>query len=65
MALFEVLKEALWLRLLAATIKIKISEKIIIYKDNNGCISVANNPRRHEIKRYFYKVSFLYRLSRE
>ena len=48
MALFEVVKEALRLRLLTASIKIKILEQIIIYKDNNGCISVANNARSHK-----------------
>ena len=59
MALFEVVKEALWLRLLAASIKIKISEQIIMYKDNNGCISVAKNPRSHKrSKDIFIKYHF-------
>ena len=52
-------KKALWLRLLTASIKIKISEQIIIYKDNNGCRSVANNPRSHKrSKDIFIKYHF-------
>ena len=66
MALFEVVKKALWFRLLAASIKIKISEQIIVYKGNNGCISVANNRRSHKrSKDIVIKYQFLYRASRE
>lgn len=36
--------EALWLKSLAVSIKIDIDKPIIIYEDNNGCLSIANNP---------------------
>lgn len=44
MALFEGVREALCLRSLLNDINIKISEPIIMFEDNNGCISLANNP---------------------
>ena len=62
MALFEAVKEALWLRSLAASIKIKISEPIIIYEDNNGCISIANNPTSHKRSKH---IDIKYHFSRE
>jgi hypothetical protein len=29
---------------LANSINLKITDPIVIYEDNNGCISIANNP---------------------
>ncbi|CAK9833205.1 Copia protein [Anthophora retusa] len=48
MALFEAVREALWLKSLASSINLDISKPIIIYEDNNGCISIANNPSNHK-----------------
>ena len=43
-------------------IKIKISEPIIIYEDNNGCISIANNPTSHKRSKH---IDIKYHFSRE
>lgn len=48
MALFEGVREALWLKSLAASININITKPIVIYEDNNGCINIANNPTNHK-----------------
>lgn len=48
MALFEAVREALWLKSLAVSINVNIEKPIIIYEDNNGCISIANNPTNHK-----------------
>ena len=40
-------------------IKIEISKPIIIYEDNNGCISIANNPTsRKRLKHIDIKYHF-------
>lgn len=62
MALFEAVKEALWLKSLATSINIIISEPIIIYEDNNGCISIANNPTNHKRSKH---INIKYHFSRE
>lgn len=48
MALFEAVREALWLKSLATSLNVNPSKSIIIYEDNNGCISIANNPTSHK-----------------
>lgn len=48
MALFEAVREALWLRSLAKGLNIDVLKSIVIYEDNNGCISIANNPTNHK-----------------
>ena len=62
MALFKAVQEALWLRSLAASIKIQIAEPIIIYEDNNSCISIANNPTSHKRSKH---IDIKYHFSRE
>ncbi|KAG6439518.1 hypothetical protein O3G_MSEX000841 [Manduca sexta] len=62
MALFEAVKEALWLRSLAVSIKIDIDKPIIIFEDNNGCISIANNPTSHKRSKH---IDIKYHFSRE
>lgn len=62
MALFEAVREALWLKSLATSININISEPITIYEDNNGCISIANNPTNHKRSKH---IDIKYHFSRE
>ncbi|CAH2207849.1 jg3075, partial [Pararge aegeria aegeria] len=62
MALFEAVREALWLKSLAASININIVNPIIIYEDNNGCISIANNPTNHKRTKH---IDIKYHFSRE
>ncbi|CAK9796582.1 Copia protein [Anthophora quadrimaculata] len=62
MALFEAVREALWLKSLASSINLDISKPIIIYEDNNGCISIANNPSNHKKSKH---IDIKYHFSRE
>lgn len=54
MALFESVKEALWLKSLANSINIHILEPIKIFEDNNGCISIASNPSSHKRSKHIH-----------
>lgn len=62
MALYEAVREALWLKSLAASINIVVDKPIIIYEDNNGCISIANNPTNHKRSKH---IDIKYHFSRE
>ena len=62
MALFEAVKEAMWLKSLATSINVIIAEPIVIYEDNTGCISIANNPTSHKRSKY---IDIKYHFSRE
>lgn len=62
MALFEAVREALWLKSLAQSINIKVTKPIIIYEDNNGCISIASNPTSHKRSKH---IDIKYHFSRE
>lgn len=62
MALFEAVREALWLKSLAISICINITKPIIIFEDNNGCISIANNPTNHKRSKH---IDIKYHFSRE
>lgn len=62
MALYEGVREALWLKSLAISIHINIDKPIIIYEDNNGCISIANNPTNHKRSKH---IDIKYHFSRE
>lgn len=62
MALYEAVKEALWLKSLAESINLKINKPIILYEDNNGCISIANNPTSHKRSKH---IDIKYHFSRE
>ena len=62
MALFEAVKEAMWLKSLATSINVIIAEPIVIYEDNTGCISIANNPTSHKRSKH---IDIKYHFSRE
>ena len=62
MALFEAVKEEMWLKSLAISNYVIIAEPIVIYEDNNGCISIANNPTSHKRSKHIDKK---YHFSRE
>lgn len=62
MALFEAVREALWLKSLASSIYVNITQPIVIYEDNNGCISIANNPTNHKRSKH---IDIKYHFSRE
>lgn len=48
MALFEAVREALWLKSLAKGIRYEIEMPIKINEDNQGCISIANSSSCHK-----------------
>ena len=52
MALYEAVKEALWLKSLASTIHIHLNNGILIYEDNSGCVKIANNPGSHKLAKH-------------
>ena len=62
MVLFEGVKEALWLKSLANSIKVDVINPITIYEDNNGYISIANNPTNHKKTKH---IDVKYHFSRE
>ena len=49
MALYEAVKEGIWIKSLAKTINLNIKDGVLIYDDNNGCIAIANNPCNHRL----------------
>jgi len=60
MALFEGVREALWLKSLINEINLELSGPIDIFEDNQGCISIANNPTYHKrTKRTKFQFSYL------
>lgn len=62
MAFYEAVREALWLKSLANSINLSIVDPIVIYEDNNGCISIANNPTQHKRSKH---IDIKYHFSRE
>lgn len=62
MALYEAVKEALWLKSLATSINLCITKPIVIYEDNSGCISIASNPTNHKRSKH---IDIKYHFSRE
>ncbi|RVE43631.1 hypothetical protein evm_011715 [Chilo suppressalis] len=62
MALYEAVREALWLKSLAISLNINIDKPIVIFEDNNGCISIANNPINHKRTKH---IDIKYHFSRE
>ena len=62
MALYEAVKEAQWLRSLATSIMINIKNGILIFEDNNGCISIANDPTSHKRSKH---IDIKYHFSRD
>jgi len=61
MPLFEAVREALWLKSLLESVHIQFERRIKLYEDNQGCISITNNPSCHkrskhiDIKYHFTK----------
>lgn len=58
MALFE----AVWLKSLLTSINIKLENPIKIFEDNQGCISIANNPSCHKRAKH---IDIKYHFTRE
>lgn len=61
-ALFEAVREALWLKSLMNSVNIKLEDPIKIYEDNQGCISIANNPSCHNRSEH---IDIIYHFVRE
>ena len=62
MALYEGVKEALFLKSLLNSINIKIRNPITIFEDNDGCICIAENPTSHKRSKH---IDIKYHFSRE
>ncbi|KAH8241673.1 hypothetical protein KR038_004769, partial [Drosophila bunnanda] len=62
MALFEAVREALWLKFLLDSINMKLDKPIKILEDNQGCISIASNPSCHKRSKH---IDIKYHFSRE
>lgn len=62
MALFEAVREAIWLKSLLNSISIPVIKPITIFEDNNSCISIANNPSNHKRSKH---IDIKYHFSRE
>lgn len=62
MALFEAVKEAIWLEALSKSVNSDLKNEIVIYEDKNGCISIAKNPMNNKLTRHIY---IKYHYSRE
>lgn len=62
MALFEGSREACWLKSILTDIKLEVLKPIIIFEDNNGCISIANNPTDHKRTKH---IDIKYHFTRE
>jgi len=62
MALFEAVREALWLKSLLESLNINLKQPITIFEDNQGSISIANNPSCHKRSKH---IGIKYHFSRE
>lgn len=62
MALFEAVREAIWIKSVLNSIYIELSEPIVIFEDNNSCISIANNPTNHKKSKH---IDIKYHFTRE
>lgn len=62
MALFEAVREALWLRFLLESVNIKLERPIKIFEDNQGCISIAYNRSCHKTSKH---IDTKYHFARE
>ncbi|CAB3227628.1 unnamed protein product [Arctia plantaginis] len=61
-ALFEAVKEALRLKSPAISIHMNIKDPIVIFEDNNGCISIANKLTNHKRSKH---IDIKYHFTRE
>jgi len=62
MALFEAVREALWLKSLLESVHIQFERPIKLYEDNQGCKSIANNPSCHKRSKH---IDIKYHFTRE
>lgn len=62
MALFECVRETIWLRNLLESLSLIIPKPIPIFEDNNGCICIANNPTNHKRTKH---IDIKYHFTRE
>jgi len=62
MALFEAVREALWLKSLSESINIKLDKPIKIFEDNQGCISIASSSSCHKRSKH---IDIKYHFARE
>jgi hypothetical protein len=62
MAMYEAVREALWLKSLLTSIKLEISKPIILFEDNNSSIAIANNPVYHKRSKH---IDIKYHFTRE
>ena len=62
MAVFEAVKEALWIKSLLVSINVDMSEPIILYEDNQSCIAMSNNPVNHKRSKH---IDIKYHFTRE
>lgn len=62
MALFEAVKEALWLKSLLQSMGIEILHPITLFEDNQSCISIATNPTGHKRSKH---IDIKFHFSRE
>ena len=61
MALYEAVKEAMWLKSLVESINLKLNDPIVIFEDNYGCISIASNLTNHKRSKHRYKIFFFFK----
>ena len=61
-ALFESVKEAMWLKSLLTSIGIRVLNPVVIFEDNTGCINIANNPTNHKRSKH---IDIKYHFTRE
>lgn len=62
MALFEAVRETLWIKSLLQSIDYEIKGSIVIFEDNQSCISIANNPAFHKRSKH---IDIKYHFTRE
>ncbi|KAH8240388.1 hypothetical protein KR032_000738, partial [Drosophila birchii] len=62
MALFKGVREALWPKYLINEINLELNGPIEIFEDNQGCISIANNPTCHKRTKH---INIKYHFTRE
>ena len=62
MAVFEAVKEALWLRSLLVSINVNMLKPIVLYEDNQSCIAMANNTINHKRSKH---IDIKYHFTRE
>ena len=63
-ALYEAIKEALWLKSKAKNVNINVNN-VSIYEDNNGYIAIANNPSSYKLAKHRYKISLFQRTNKK